>query len=164
MVIAPFCARYVKMVRLRDALGPVRLINARESDDPQVLRVIDAGFDLNDGMADGLTALASGMVLMWSTAMALMTTPAGVFNRVNALIFRSPTLTRFLYPILRFGRNATLKIDGSAPNFIRSMSAGLRAIEVNRLENEKLSHKRPGTKEAVRPNRPQHYRHSAPGG
>ena len=31
------------------------------------------------------------------------------------------------------------------------MSAGLRAIEVNRLENEKLSHKRPGTKEAVRP-------------
>ncbi len=110
----PFCARYVKMVRLRDALGPVRLINARESDDPQVLRVIDAGFDLNDGMAmiDG-TGIWHGADVVHR--MALMTTPAGVFNRVNALIFRSPTLTRFLYPILRFGRNATLKLMGRRP-------------------------------------------------
>ena len=45
----PFCSRYVQMVRLREAVGPVRLVNAREGG-PLVEEARRAGFDLDAGM------------------------------------------------------------------------------------------------------------------
>jgi hypothetical protein len=45
-------------------------------------------------------------------ALALLTTQAGWFNRLNSLAFRSPAFSRFAYPILRAGRNLTLKLLG----------------------------------------------------
>lgn len=44
--------------------------------------------------------------------LALLSTPSSTFNRVNGLIFRSPTASRILYPVLRAGRNATLRLLG----------------------------------------------------
>ena len=40
--------------------------------------------------------------------LALLSTPSGAFNRINAAVFRSERASRLLYPILRSGRNATL--------------------------------------------------------
>jgi hypothetical protein len=37
-----------------------------------------------------------------------MSSNVGLFNRINALIFRSQLLARILYPGLRFGRNMLL--------------------------------------------------------
>lgn len=109
----PFCSRYVAMVRLREAAGPVELINAREAH-PAVDRVRAAGYDLNQGMA-----LVDGDEIHFGDAcihrIALMSTPSGLFNRVNAAVFRSPALSRMLYPVLRLGRNATLRMLGRAP-------------------------------------------------
>lgn len=104
----PFCSRYVRMVRLRETVGTVDLIDARQ-DHPAVTRLKDIGFDLNEGMA-----LIDGEQIYFAndciTRLALLSTPSGLFNRINAAIFRSPILSRTLYPVMRFGRNLTLRL------------------------------------------------------
>lgn len=106
----PFCTRYVAMLRLKAAVGEVRLVDARSSD-PAVGRVLDAGLDLDEGMA-----LIQGDNIYHGDdcihRLALMSTPSTMFNRVNGAIFRSPTASRLLYPILRSGRNAALFLLG----------------------------------------------------
>lgn len=106
----PFCSRFVTMLRLREAVGNVELVDAR-SDHPVVGRVRAAGFDLDEGMA-----LVQGEQIWHGDEcmhrLALMTTRSGVFNRLNAAVFSSPTASRLLYPILRAGRNATLTLLG----------------------------------------------------
>lgn len=113
----PFCSRYVALVRLRETLGRVRLVNAREGG-PVVQHLVDEGYDLDDGM-----------VLIWQNRiyhgdacihmLALLSTPSGAFNRINAALFRSERVARLLYPVLRTGRNATLRLLGR-----RKMRAG----------------------------------------
>ena len=44
----PFCSRYVALLRLRDSLGEVRLINARDGG-PVVEELQRAGVDLDEG-------------------------------------------------------------------------------------------------------------------
>lgn len=106
----PFCANYLKLLRLRDAIGPVRLVDAR-SDDPVVKRLLDAGYDLDEGMAmvDGETIWHGQDCIH---RLALLSTPSGVFNRINAAVFRSPSASKVIYPVLRSGRNLTLRIMG----------------------------------------------------
>ncbi|HEV7694580.1 MAG TPA: DCC1-like thiol-disulfide oxidoreductase family protein [Hyphomonadaceae bacterium] len=109
----PFCANYVKLVKLREAVGPVRLIDAR-SDDPIVKRLTDAGYDLNEGMAmvDGEKIWHGDECV---NRIALMSTSSGLFNRINAGLFRSQGASRLLYPWLRGGRNFALKALGRKP-------------------------------------------------
>jgi hypothetical protein len=45
-------------------------------------------------------------------ALALLTTPSGWFNRLNSWVFRSATVAKYLYPVLRTGRNLTLRLLG----------------------------------------------------
>lgn len=87
-----FCSAYVRMVRLRQAVGPVDLVDARAGG-AVVEALWERGYDLNEGMA-------------------LLTTSSSTFNRLNALLFRSPTASRLLYPLLRFGRNTVLRFMG----------------------------------------------------
>lgn len=109
----PFCSRYVAMVRLRDAVGAVELVNAREAH-PAVDRVRAAGFDLNDGMAliDGEDIHFGDEVVH---RLALMSTSSGLFNAINARVFRSRRASALLYPIMKAGRRATLRLMGRAP-------------------------------------------------
>ncbi len=106
----PFCSRYIGMLRLRDAVGPVRLIDARRRD-PDVARLQRMGYDLNDGMvveyAGRIHHGADGLNLL-----ALLSTGSGTFNRINAAVFRSAAASRLLYPALRLGRNLTLHALG----------------------------------------------------
>ena len=44
--------------------------------------------------------------------LALMSTGAGPFNAVMARVFASPRVSRALYPVLRTGRNLTLRLMG----------------------------------------------------
>jgi hypothetical protein len=44
--------------------------------------------------------------------LAMLSTPVGAFNRVNAALFRSRTASRVLYPVLRSGRNLVLRLLG----------------------------------------------------
>ncbi len=106
----PFCSRYVRMVRLREAVGNVQLIDAR-SGDPKAKMLVDMGYDLNEGMA-----LIDGDDIYYAddciNRLALMSTDSGAFNKLNAAIFRSKTCSRLLYPIMKAGRRAVLTLLG----------------------------------------------------
>lgn len=104
----PFCSAYVKMVRLREALGDVELVSAR-SDHPATKRLADAGISLDQEMA----LIHEGRVYAGPECMhrlALMSTPSGAFNRINRALFSHPAVARFAYPVLRAGRNMALAL------------------------------------------------------
>lgn len=106
----PFCSRYVRLLRLRRAVGDVRLVDAR-SNCPEVLRVTERGLSLDDGMV-----LISGDEMYGGAEairrLALLSTPSDTFNRFNHRLFRSGTRSRALYPWLRHGRNLALRMLG----------------------------------------------------
>lgn len=120
----PFCSRYVRLLRLRDAAGPVALTNLRE-DDAARQRFSDAGLAPDDGMLveteGGLFHGADAL-----NVISMLSSPSGVFNRLNAQLFRSRTAARFIYPLLRAGRNATLLLLGR--DAMRSADPGESAL------------------------------------
>ena len=106
----PFCSRYVDLVRIRDTVGPVRLVNAR-SGAAEAIELQRAGYDLNDGMvAKYESRIYHGADCV--NLLALLSSDSGIFNKINRAIFSSPILSRTLYPVLRFGRGLTLRLLG----------------------------------------------------
>lgn len=106
----PVCSSYVRFVRLRESVGEVRLLNARDGGE-EVESLQRQGIDLDEGMA----LLYNGRIYHGSDCihmMALLSTRAGWFNRINAAIFRSERASRLLYPVLRTGRNLLLRLLG----------------------------------------------------
>ena len=106
----PFCARYVRLLRLRQAAGDVQLVDLRH--DARVRRELeDGGFDPDQGMiveAEGRRLGGADAV----NALALMSTPSGLFNRANRLVLSSPALAALIYPVLRSGRWLVLFLLG----------------------------------------------------
>jgi predicted DCC family thiol-disulfide oxidoreductase YuxK len=115
----PFCSAYVKYLRVRESVGRFHLVDAREGG-PLVEELRQKGIDLDEGMAlkigDRVYHGADCIHML-----ALLSTPSSLFNKINSRIFRSPMLARNLYPILRAGRNATLRLLGR-----RKMGSTLR--------------------------------------
>ena len=106
----PFCSRYVEKTRLDRALGKVELLNAREGG-PLVDSLIRGGYDLDEGIVLVLgERIYHGADCM--NALALMTSRSDLFNRMNAALFSSPRVAVVLYPVLRAGRNMTLRLLG----------------------------------------------------
>ena len=106
----PFCSAYVRFARLRKAVGPVETVDAR-SGGPVVEEAINAGFDLNEGMVlkyGGRLYHGADCLNMLS----LLSSRSGFFNRLAALSFAQPDVARMAYPVLRAGRNATLRLLG----------------------------------------------------
>lgn len=109
----PFCSSYVSLLRLRDAVGPVALVNARDRD-ATVDEALSQGLDLDEGMAmkyRGRWYHGDDCIHM----LALLSGESGVANRLMAWLFRSPGRARILYPWMRSGRNLTLKLLGRQP-------------------------------------------------
>ncbi len=107
----PFCSNYVKLLRLRESINAkVELLDARQPHDV-VSRLHRKGIDLDEGMAivDGDRIVHGDECIH---QLALMSTGSDWFNRLNASIFRSRRAARLLYPMLRTGRNATLRFLG----------------------------------------------------
>ena len=116
----PVCDNYCRSVRVRDSVGKLKLIDARESSEVMG-EITSAGLDIDQGMV-----LKMGDVLYYGAdaihTLALIGSPSGVFNRLNYWIFRSRALSRNLYPVLRFFRNLLLKV--------------LRKTKINNLQQE----------------------------
>ncbi|MEB3286050.1 MAG: DCC1-like thiol-disulfide oxidoreductase family protein [Vampirovibrionales bacterium] len=110
-----FCDNYVKLLKLKQSIGFVRLLNAREN--PPELRIVkENGVDLNQGMVfhyKGELYHGAQCVHM----LALLSSSRGWFNQFNAWVFSRKWLARILYPILRFGRNLTLRLMGKNLRF-----------------------------------------------
>ena len=106
----PACNNYCQVVRIREAVGNLRIINAR--DDSDVMKEItEQGLDIDQGIV-----LKMGGQLYYGAdaihALALISTRSGIFNRLNYWLFKSKYISRVFYPILRFFRNLLLKILG----------------------------------------------------
>src|SRR6266850_5788051 len=88
----PFCSTYVNLLRLREAVGPVVLLNARE-DHPVVRQVEEHGVVLDQEMA----LVMSGEIYSGGECLnrlALMSTQSGLFNRLNVALFSSPKFSK----------------------------------------------------------------------
>ncbi len=106
----PFCSNYVRLYRLRQLVGRVRLVDAR-GDDPALAQVREARLDLDQGMA----VIWQGRLYHGAEALhvlALLGSEDGVFNRVNRWLFSRPRLGRRIYPWMVAGRRLTLRLLG----------------------------------------------------
>ena len=106
----PFCSRYVALQRLRETLGSVDLIDARYRRD-LVDAFENAGFPLDDGMA----LVMHGEIFYGAECvnrLAMLSSRSGAFNKMNAWLFSSVTLSRICYPILKLGRALVLLMLG----------------------------------------------------
>lgn len=106
----PACHFYCQIVRIRQSVGELVLIDAREN--PEVLKEItDQGLDIDQGMIlkmDGQLYYGSDAIHL----LALLSGRSGVFNRLNYWLFSSKKVAAILYPVLRSCRNVLLKLLG----------------------------------------------------
>src|SRR5690606_15236072 len=74
----PFCSRYVHLLRLRETVGQVRLVDLRQSPE-DVARLREAGFEPDEGMA---FEYAGGLHFGQDAVhhLALLGTGSGVLN------------------------------------------------------------------------------------
>ena len=106
----PFCSNYVRLMTLKRKVGAVELIDARSAD-PRVGELWRRGYDLNEGMA----VLYGDAVYYGSDALALIsavTDERGLPQRLLSALLRSPRRARLLYPAMKAGRRATLRMLG----------------------------------------------------
>jgi predicted DCC family thiol-disulfide oxidoreductase YuxK len=114
----PFCSNYVGHLRLREVAKNIRYLNARDGGE-EVSEAVRKGFDLDDGML----VTIDGTYYYGSEAMRVLadlSSPSGLLNRLSARLLKSPTLSRLIYPVLRFGRNITLLILGRGKIALKS--------------------------------------------
>ena len=113
----PFCRGFARFVRLREAVGPVRVVDARTGG-PEVDAVRAAGLDLDEGNAvlEGGRIHHGADAQMWLAARSARWHPVGLFLRT---LFATPALGRASYPVLKGMRNLALRLGGR-----RKISAG----------------------------------------
>jgi len=103
----PACDFYCNLVRIRESVGRLVLIDAREPS--EVMDEITAArLDIDQGMV-----LAVGSTLHYGSdaihMLSLMSTRSGAFNRLSYWCFHSERASAYLYPIFRALRNLLLK-------------------------------------------------------
>ena len=108
----PVCEAYCRMVRVRESLGTLRRVDARDTS-AIMEEITAAGLDIDEGMV-----LKVGKVLYYGAdaihVLSLLSNRMGVFNRLTYWLFRSRTFSAILYPWFRFLRNLLLKFLGKS--------------------------------------------------
>jgi predicted DCC family thiol-disulfide oxidoreductase YuxK len=109
----PFCQGYVSLVRLRDAVGKVDLVDARKH--PGVVAAARSrGFDLNRTML----VLHRKTIHVGSDAMtylSMLSSKSGLLNRIVAFLFSNERTSRLFYPAFRLARGVVLRLLGRKP-------------------------------------------------
>ncbi len=104
----PACDYYCNLARIRESVGRLVLVDARESGEI-MQRITAAGLDIDEGMVlaiDDQLYYGADAIHMLS----LLSTRSGVFNRLTYHLFRSRRAAALLYPVLKACRNLLLKI------------------------------------------------------
>lgn len=109
----PFCSRYVRLCRLRESFD-VDLVDARAHPD-LVVELRSKGYDLDAGIVVQVEEGGAhhGAEAMW--LLSTLSSKNGLWNRFFAAVFRNRRLAGILYPVLRAGRNLTLRLLGRKP-------------------------------------------------
>jgi predicted DCC family thiol-disulfide oxidoreductase YuxK len=106
----PFCSKYTELLNIKDKIGALQLINARDGGE-LVRHIEQIPFDINEGMVfvygDNYYFGSDALHVL-----SLLSSSDSVFGKLNKLAFSSPLMAKFGYPILRFGRNMSLKVLG----------------------------------------------------
>jgi predicted DCC family thiol-disulfide oxidoreductase YuxK len=106
----PACNYYCTMVRIRESVGRLVLVDARDGG-PIMDEITAKRLDIDQGMV-----VKVGSELYYGSdaihVLSLMGTNKGFFNRLAYWSFRSRAIAKVLYPILRACRNTLLKILG----------------------------------------------------
>ncbi len=103
----PFCARYARLVDVRDAVGELVFVNARDGG-PVVDEVRALPWDLNQGMALKL----NGRYRLGDEALhtlALLSQKKGAFGVLHRLVLGSRAVAWLAYPLLKLGRRLALR-------------------------------------------------------
>ena len=106
----PACDTYCQIVRIQETVGDLKIIDARQKS--EVLdEITELGLDIDQGMV-----LKMGGQLYYGSeamhALALISSRSGLLNRINYWIFKSKSVSSWLYPVLRLFRNLLLKMLG----------------------------------------------------
>ena len=106
----PACDYYCNLVRIKESVGRLVLVDAREAG-PLMDEITSRGLDIDQGMV-----VKVGDELYYGSdaihVLALMGTNRGFFNRLAYWSFRSRAVSRVLYPALKACRNLLLKTLG----------------------------------------------------
>lgn len=104
----PACDLYCKLVRIRESIGNLILVDARNPSS-FMDEITAAGLDIDQGMV-----LVVGDRMYYGAdaihTLSIMGTRSGVFNRLAYWCFKSRAASRIVYPLLRSCRNLLLKI------------------------------------------------------
>ena len=104
----PVCKTYCKYIRIREAVGNLRLVDARQSS-ALMDEITAAGLDIDQGMVlkfKDVIYYGSDAIHM----LTLLSTPSGIFNRINYYVFSTKLGARIFYPIGKVFRTLLLKI------------------------------------------------------
>lgn len=121
----PICTTAARVLRIKQAVGELHLLNARDNrDHPLVTEINQRNLDLDEGMVIKYRGeLYHGRDALHF--MALFGSDSGWFNRLNAVLFRSKTMARLCYPAMRAGRNLLLRLKGvSKIGNLKTMNSG----------------------------------------
>jgi predicted DCC family thiol-disulfide oxidoreductase YuxK len=104
----PACNAYCQVVRIKESVGDLRTVDARENS--EVMNEITAQcLDIDQGMV-----LKMGEQLYYGAdaihMLVLIGSRSGIFNRFNYWMFKSKTISKIIYPLLKLSRNLLLKI------------------------------------------------------
>jgi len=104
----PACDLYCKLVRIRESIGNLILVDARNPSS-FMDEITAAGLDIDQGMV-----LIVGDQMYYGAdaihTLAIMGTRSGVLNRLAYWCFKSRAASSVVYPVLRSCRNLLLKI------------------------------------------------------
>lgn len=108
----PICQLGASMYKVRQSAGILHTVDARTEADHPVMREVNlAGLNLDEGMVIKYQgALYHGEAAL--QIMAQLGADVGVFNRLNTALFKSKTVARKSYPLMRAARDVLLKLRG----------------------------------------------------
>lgn len=106
----PVCKTYCKYIRIREAVGNLQLVDARQ---PSALmdEITAAELDIDQGMV-----LKFKDVIYYGPdavhMLTLLSSPSGIFNRINYYVFSTKVGAKIFYPLGKAFRNLLLKLLG----------------------------------------------------
>jgi len=106
----PVCKTYVKYIRIKDAVGTLHLVDARLPSDIMT-EITAAGLDIDQGMVvkfKDVIYYGPDAINM----LTLLSSPSGLFNRINYVIFSTKLGSDIFYPMGKAVRNIVLKLFG----------------------------------------------------
>ena len=106
------CKYYCQIIRIREELGELKLINAREPG--EIMDEINQlGLDMDKGMV-----LKMGDKIYYGAeainALALISSRSDLFNHINHWLFRSERRANLIFPIMMKCRKIMLTLSGKS--------------------------------------------------